>query len=119
MLREVHETGDPERYVRETLDAGDRLMGFGHRVYRARDPRGAVLKAAAERFYHDSGGADFFRTVRAFEDIATERLADHSPDRRLETNVEFYTAVLLDGLDIPKESFTARRPRRALFLLSG
>jgi len=106
MLREVHESGDPEGYVREKLDAGERLMGFGHRVYRTRDPRAGVLEAAAERFYGADGDTDFFGTVRSFEDIAVNLLAEHKPGRTLETNVEFYTAVLLDGVDVPKELFT-------------
>lgn len=107
MLREVHETGDPEGYVRETLDAGERLMGFGHRVYRVRDPRAAVLSAAASEFYEDAGDTEFFESVKAFEDVAVDLLAEHKPDRRLDTNVEFYTAALLDGVGIPKELFTA------------
>ena len=106
MLLEVRETGDPEGYVRETLDAGERLMGFGHRVYRVRDPRAAVLEAAAERFYRSGGDAEFFESVRSFEEVAVDLLAEHKPDRRLETNVEFYTAVLLDGVGVPKELFT-------------
>jgi citrate synthase len=107
MLREVHETGDVEGYVRDKLDAGERLMGFGHRVYRARDPRVAILESAAKRFYSMSGDADLFETARQFEDVATDLLAEHVPDRRLETNVEFYTGTLLDGLGVPKDLFTA------------
>ena len=106
MLRTVHESGDPEGYVRERLAAGERLMGFGHRVYRVRDPRAAVLSRAAERFYEASGDTDFFATVRAFEDVAVDLLAEHKPERRLETNVEFYTAALLHGVGVPKELFT-------------
>jgi citrate synthase len=112
MLQAVHETGDPEGYVCETLAAGERLMGFGHRVYRVRDPRAAVLSAAAERVYGEDGGAArradgaFFETARAFEDVAVDLLAEHKPDRRLETNVEFYTAVLLDGVGVPRDLFT-------------
>jgi citrate synthase len=106
MLREVHASDDPEGYVREKLDAGERLMGFGHRVYRTRDPRAAVLETAAERFYGADGDTEFFQTVRSFEDIAVTLLAEHKPDRTLETNVEFYTAVLLDGVDVPRELFT-------------
>ncbi|NHN46897.1 citrate synthase/methylcitrate synthase [Halostella sp. JP-L12] len=107
MLRDVHESGDPEGYVREKLDAGERLMGFGHRVYRVRDPRAAVLSTAAERFYEERGDADFFETVREFEDVAVDALAEHKPDRRLETNVEFYTAALLHGVGVPRDLFTA------------
>lgn len=107
MLRTVHETDDHEGYVRETLEAGDRLMGFGHRVYRVRDPRASVLATAAERYYRDRGDSEFFETVEAFERTAVEVLAEYYPDRRLETNVEFYTAVLLDGVGVPKGLFTA------------
>jgi citrate synthase len=106
MLQDVYETGDPEGYAHETLHAGERLMGFGHRVYRVRDPRATVLESAAERFYEASGDADFFETAQEFEDIAIDLLTEHMSDRRLETNVEFYTAILLDGVGIPKELFT-------------
>ena len=106
MLRDVHEDGDPEDYVRQTLEAGERLMGFGHRVYRARDPRAAVLSDAAERFYEESGDAGFFQTARELEEAGTRILAEHKPDRSLKTNVELYTAVLLHGIGIPQALFT-------------
>ncbi|WP_436927390.1 citrate synthase [Halosimplex amylolyticum] len=106
MLRTIHERGDPETYVREKLEAGDRLMGFGHRVYRVRDPRAAVLEAAASEFYEEAGDTDFFETIREFEGVAVDLLAEHKPGRRLDTNVEFYTAALLDGVGVPKELFT-------------
>jgi citrate synthase len=107
MLQAVHESGDPEGYVREKLAAGDRLMGFGHRVYRVRDPRAAVLSSAAERFYESGGDADFFDSVAGFEEAAVGLLAEHKPDRRLDTNVEFYTAALLHGVGVPRDLFTA------------
>jgi citrate synthase len=107
MLQDVYESGDPEGFVREKLDAGERLMGFGHRVYNVRDPRAAVLSAAAEQFYADGGDSDFFDTVVEFEDIAVELLDEHKPGRRLETNVEFYTAALLHGVGVPRDLFTA------------
>ncbi|ELZ86116.1 citrate (si)-synthase [Haloferax elongans ATCC BAA-1513] len=106
MLREVADGDDPRAYVQAKFDAGERLMGFGHRVYRVRDPRAAVLSAAAESFYEESGDTEFFDTVQEFEDVAVEMLADHKPGRRLETNVEFYTAALLHGVGIPKDLFT-------------
>lgn len=106
MLRSVHESGDPEGYVRETLASGERLMGFGHRVYRTRDPRAAVLSTAAERFYTNSEDEAFFDTVREFESVAVDLLAEHKPDRPLETNVEFYTAALLYGVGVPRALFT-------------
>lgn len=107
ILREVHESGDAEEYVREKLEASERLMGFGHRVYRVRDPRAAVLSAAAERFYQERGDAEFFQTAQEFEEIAVNLLTEYKPDRQLETNVEFYTAVLLHGVSVPQDLFTA------------
>ncbi len=106
MLLKVHESGDPERYVWKKLDSGERVMGFGHRVYRTRDPRAEVLSYAAQQFYSDSDERVFFETVEEFEEIAVRQLAEHKPDRKLETNVEFYTAVLLYGVGIPQELFT-------------
>jgi citrate synthase len=106
MLQDIHEQGDPEGWVQDALDSGDRLMGFGHRVYRVRDPRAAVLQDAAEDFYADGGDSDFFETVQAFEDVAVDALAKEHPNRTLETNVEFYTAALLNGVGVPKELFT-------------
>ena len=106
MLKTIHRNGDPEEYVRKQLNAGDRLMGFGHRVYRARDPRAHVLSSAAERFYADAGNEDFFETAREVEAVGTRLLAQHKPDRPLKTNVEFYTAVLLHGIGIPQDLFT-------------
>lgn len=106
MLREIHETGDPEEYIRAILDDGERVMGFGHRVYRVRDPRAAVLEAAAERVHSAIDDADFFATATEVEQVAVDLLAEYSPDRRLETNVEFYTAVLLAGIGIPRALFS-------------
>jgi citrate synthase len=106
MLREVHESGDPEGWVRARLESGERLMGFGHRVYRVRDPRAPVLAGAAERFYEDDDSG-FYETATAFEDVARDLLREHKPDHRLDTNVEFYTAVLHAGIGIPPELFTA------------
>lgn len=106
MLQEVHESDDYEEYVQEKLEAGERLMGFGHRVYRVRDPRAAVLSTAAERFYTKDGDSEFLETVREFEETAVRLLSEYKPDRRLDTNVEFYTAALLHGIGVPKELFT-------------
>lgn len=107
MLVDIHESGDPESAVRERLERGERLMGFGHRVYEVRDPRAAVLSDAAESFYEVSGDTDFFESAREAERVGVEALAEHKPGRRLETNVEFYTAVLLRGIGIPRDLFTA------------
>ncbi|AGN00541.1 citrate (si)-synthase [Salinarchaeum sp. Harcht-Bsk1] len=106
-LQAVYESGDPEGYVQQKLENGERIMGFGHRVYRVRDPRAAVLSSAAEQFYQDGGDAAFFEAAEEYEEVAVAALEEHKPDRRLETNVEFYTAALLHGVGIPRQLFTA------------
>ena len=109
MLDETHAADDIESVLEAKLDAGERLMGFGHRVYRVRDPRAAVLEEAAESFYRAEDGGDeaFFESARETEAAARELLAERRPDLDLETNVEFFTAVLLRGVGIPRELFSA------------
>ncbi|WP_226004560.1 citrate/2-methylcitrate synthase [Natrinema salinisoli] len=107
LLQEVHESGDAEAVVSERLAAGEGLKGFGHPVYSVRDPRAAVLSAAAERFYEQSNNEGFLESVREFEAVATERLAEQDPSRDARATVEFYAAALLDGLGIPKALFPA------------
>ncbi len=109
----VFEIGTPERaegVLREKLARGERLMGFGHRVYRVRDPRADVLAVAAERFYLYGGlhGGDraLYELAQSVEATALRLLREAKPDRRLDTNVEFYTALLLHGLGFPTELFT-------------
>lgn len=106
MLLEIHESGDTESYVEDKLDAGERIMGFGHRVYNVRDPRAAVLSSAAESFYESGGEREFFETAKTVEATTTDLLAERRPDVSLATNVEFYTAVLLHGIGIPSDLFT-------------
>lgn len=106
ILTTVHEGEEAEAHLRNMLDEGDRLMGFGHRVYRVRDPRASVLEAAAERFYASGGDQAFFETVREVEEAGLAILAEHVADRNLATNVEFYTAALLNGVGIPRDLFT-------------
>jgi len=105
----VFEIGRPERaeeVILSKLARGERLMGFGYRVCRVRDPRADVLAAAAERFYATGGDRELYTLARAVEKIAVRVLAERKPERRLDTNVEFYTALLLHGLGIPKELFS-------------
>ncbi len=105
----VFEIGTPERaeaVLREKLERGERLMGFGHRVYRVRDPRADVLGQAAERFYQEGGDRRLYDLARSVEATALRLLRERKPDRRLDTNVEFYTALLLHGLDLPTGLFT-------------
>ncbi len=105
----VFEIGDPvnaEPYLRARLERKERLMGFGHRVYRVRDPRADVLAAAAERLYRNGGDMELYERSKAVERTALRLLAEYYPDRKLETNVEFYTALLLHGLGLPVDLFT-------------
>jgi citrate synthase len=100
--------GAPERapaWIAKTLDGGERLMGFGHRIYRVRDPRADALKAALGRL---SAGATPGRIALAevVEAAALAELKRRKPGRPLETNVEFYTALLLEALGFPPEAFT-------------
>ncbi|ATC26536.1 citrate synthase/methylcitrate synthase [Caulobacter vibrioides] len=102
--------GTPENarpWLERALARGDRLMGFGHRIYRVRDPRADALKAAVRRLSSASGGLPGrLAFAEAVERAALEILREHKPDRPLDTNVEFYTALLLEALGLPPSSFT-------------
>lgn len=105
----VFEIGQPERaeeVLTAKLDRGERLMGFGHRVYRVRDPRADVLAEAARRFYAEEGDAELYDLARAVEAVALRLLRERKPDRKLDTNVEFYTALVLHGIGLDTELFT-------------
>jgi citrate synthase len=105
----VFEIGDAiraEAYLREKLGRGERLMGFGHRIYRVRDPRADVLGAAAKRLYTTDGDKELYELALDVEQTALTLLAEHKPGRNLQTNVEFYTALLLHGLGLPTQLFT-------------
>ena len=109
MVFEIGSADRAEPVLREKLARGERLMGFGHRVYRVRDPRADVLAEAAARFYKSGGsGGDIalYELARSVEATALRLLREHKPDRPLDTNVEFYTALLLHGLGLPTELFT-------------
>jgi citrate synthase len=101
MLDDIDREGDAERYVRRKLDAGERLMGFGHRVSRAEDPRARVLRRTARQI-----GAPRLEVAEALEEAALAELQARKPDRVLATNVEFWSAVVLDFADVPPELFT-------------
>jgi citrate synthase len=101
MLEGVEETGDAESYVKGVLDRGERLMGFGHRVYRAEDPRARVLRRTAQEL-----GAPRYEVAAALEKAALAELHARRPDRVLATNVEFWAAVLLDFAEVPASMFT-------------
>jgi citrate synthase len=101
MLDEVSAEGDAERWVKRALDSGERLMGFGHRVYRAEDPRARVLRRTAREI-----GAPRLEVAEELEQAALAELRARKPDRVLATNVEFWSAVVLDYASVPPELFT-------------
>ena len=98
MLDEVARRGDPEAYVQDLLSRGQRIMGFGHRVYRAEDPRARLLKRTAREL-----GSPRVEVAEELERVALEELRKRSPDRVLATNVEFWSAVVLDVAEIPPD----------------
>ena len=100
MIEDIERTGDAEAYVKGVLDRGERLMGFGHRVYRAEDPRARVLRRTAQEL-----GAPRYEIAKALEDAALKELRERRPDRVLETNVEFWAAIVLDFAEVPAEMF--------------
>src|SRR5438067_556510 len=102
MLDEVERTGDPEGYVKQVLDRGERLMGFGHRVYRAEDPRARVLRRTCREL-----GSPRFEVAEALEKAALAELQTRRPDRVLATNVEFWAAIVLDFAEVPPHMFTS------------
>ena len=95
-----------EAWLEAALARGDRLMGFGHRIYKVRDPRADALKTAVKALTKARGATSRLALAEAVETAALELLHRMKPGRSLETNVEFYTAVLLDALGFPADSFT-------------
>ena len=102
MIEEVERTGDADTYVQDVLDKGERLMGFGHRVYRAEDPRARVLRRTAREL-----NAPRYEVAEKLEKSALAALRERSPDRVLETNVEFWAAIMLDFAQVPAHMFTS------------
>jgi citrate synthase len=105
MLTAVQESGDVEGWLRAELAAGRRIMGMGHRVYRVRDPRAAVLEVQVEALLA-AGHPGRLAIARQVERAAQRLLAARHPDRPLLANVELYTALLLDALGLPRAAFT-------------
>jgi citrate synthase len=102
MVEEVEKTGDAEGYVKGILDRHERLMGFGHRVYRAEDPRARVLRRVAHEL-----GSPRYEAAAALEQAALTELRTRRPDRPIETNVEFWAALMLDLAEVPAHMFAA------------
>ncbi|MEU7863613.1 citrate synthase 2 [Nonomuraea sp. NPDC049141] len=102
MIEGVEHLGDAKKYVQSELDKGSRLMGFGHRVYRAEDPRARVLRRTAKEL-----NAPRYEVAAALEQAALEELHARKPDRVLATNVEYWAAVVLDFAEVPSHMFTS------------
>jgi citrate synthase len=116
MVFEIGQASRAEAVLRRKIEAGEKLMGFGHRVYKVRDPRADVLARAAERLFTRSGDMSLYTLARTVETEALRLLEAYKPGRRLQTNVEFYTALLLHGLGLEAELFT---PTFAISRVSG
>jgi citrate synthase len=107
VVEQIHRVGTPEHaeeWVRETLDRGERLMGFGHRVYRAYDPRARALRTVVEAL---PSKPDWLTLAIAVEDVALRVLAERHPERPLKTNVEYYAAAVLQGVGLTPDLFPA------------
>jgi citrate synthase len=102
MIEKVEQIGDARKVVTDILDHHERLMGFGHRVYRAEDPRARVLRRTAREL-----GATRYDAAKALEDAALAELRERRPDRPIETNVEFWAAVILDFAEVPPHMMPA------------
>ncbi len=112
MLDAIGTPDNAQGWLLAALARGDRLMGFGHRIYRVRDPRADALKAAIRQLAQSQSNLTSTSVpgrlafAEGVEQAALRILRDHKPDRPLDTNVEFYTAVLLEALGLPPASFT-------------
>jgi citrate synthase len=94
-------------WARQTVGTGERIMGFGHRVYKVRDPRADVLGAAAEALFERTGDSQLYEDARACEKAFIDVLDELKPGRNLRTNVEFYTALVLHGVGLEPEIFSS------------
>jgi citrate synthase len=106
MIEEIGSVDRVERWIRDTVASKRRVMGFGHRVYKVRDPRAEVLYRAAEALADETGEQEALTLAREIERVGVQVLAETKPGRNLNTNVEFYTALLLRELGLPKDLFT-------------
>jgi citrate synthase len=107
VVDQLHQMGSPDKaeaWIRDKLDHHERLMGFGHRIYRAYDPRAAALRHVAEQM---GTNAAWLEMAVKVEDIALRLLKERHPERVLQTNVEFYTAAVLQGVGLPPDLFPA------------
>ena len=101
MLDAIGTIDNAEPWLRDAVERGDRLMGFGHRVYKTDDPRSVMLRGVAEQL-----GGDKIELAKQIEAKAIEVLAELKPGRKLYTNVEFYAGIVMDRAGLPREMFT-------------
>ena len=102
MLDAIGDADNVEKWLTNALDHGERLMGFGHRVYKAEDPRAEILREMAET----ASDPEFFELSKSTEEKALQMLNERKPGRRLYTNVEFYSAAVLAAVGLPGDMFT-------------
>ena len=102
-LTQIGDVDHAEAWIRDALARGERLMGFGHRIYKTMDPRAAALRSVAERLAAD---AEWLQLAIDVEDVALRLLAEHKPDRPLKTNVEYYASIVLDGVGLMTDLYT-------------
>jgi citrate synthase len=112
LRKQAEDSGRPigeiaRQWARKTVESGDRIMGFGHRVYKVRDPRADVLGAAAEKLFERTGDSQLYDDARACEAAFIEVLKELKPGRHLRTNVEFYTALVLHGVGLEPAIFSS------------
>ena len=106
MLREIGTPDQTEAYVRAEMTAGRRIMGFGHRIYKVRDPRAALLSDAAEKMAALTGDYELLTLTKSVEQTTVNVLSELKPGRELYANVELYAALILHAVGVPSELFT-------------
>ena len=106
MLREIGTPDQTDAFIRAEMAAGRRIMGFGHRIYKVRDPRAALLSAAAEKMAALTGDYDLLNLTKSVEQTTVEVLSELKPGRELYANVELYAALILHAVGVPSEIFT-------------
>jgi citrate synthase len=102
MLNEIGTAENAEAWITNALDSGQRIMGLGHRVYRAEDPRAEILRGMAET----ASTPEFFALSKTTEEVALRLIHERKPDRKIYTNVEFYSAAVLSAVGLPGDMFT-------------
>jgi len=106
MLKAIGTPENADEYIRGEMTAGRRIMGFGHRIYKVRDPRAAILAEAADRMAEKTGNSSLLELVRSVEETTVRVLAELKPGRDLYANVELYAALILHSVGVPSDIFT-------------